>query len=181
MQLVVDKIKTKRAVKRLGRGTSSGKGKTAGRGQKGQKARGKVRLGFEGGQTPLYKRVPFLRGKGMRSTSIKPMPVNIEDLDAITAKGPITLGVLIEAGLITPKQARINGVKILGCGEITKAVTVALPVTESARQKIEQAGGKVEAKADHVAEAQPTTEPKAQTKPVKRATKKADEGTTLWR
>lgn len=126
---------------RVGRGTGSGNGKTSGRGHKGQNSRsgGGVRPGFEGGQMPLSRRLPK-RG----FTNIwKKQIVNI-DLGALEqfADGTeITTDVLLEAGLI--KQAK-DGVKILNNGELTKKLTVKIPASKSAVEKITALGGKVE-------------------------------------
>lgn len=145
MQLAqLPQIKVARQSKRLGRGTSSGKGKTSSRGQKGQKARGKVRLGFEGGQTPLFKRLPFRRGKGNKKISKKPIIVNIKILNLLPANTKITVETLIKAGIVKEDDAKMFGVKILGDGAVTNAYTIALPISNKARIKIEQAGGKVE-------------------------------------
>lgn len=126
--------------KRLGRGHASGQGKTAGKGHKGQKARagGKVRIGFEGGQMPLARRLPKF---GFTNIFRKVFAeVNLEDLARLDVT-TIDMDALIEAGLI---RGRVDGVKILGNGEIDRAVTVTVDrVSASAREKIEQAGGSV--------------------------------------
>jgi large subunit ribosomal protein L15 len=126
--------------KRVGRGEASGKGKTAGRGTKGTKARNTVRPGFEGGQMPLVRRVPKLKGfKPPRRTIYG--SVNLSQLDRLDAAeiGPDELRV---AGLV---RKRHDLVKVLGSGEIDRAVTVrAHAFSETARGKIEAAGGKAE-------------------------------------
>jgi large subunit ribosomal protein L15 len=126
--------------KRVGRGEASGKGKTAGRGTKGTKARNKVRLGFEGGQMPLARRVPKLKGfRPPRRTVYG--SVNLSQLGRVDATeiGPEELRA---AGLL---RKRHDLVKVLGSGEIERAVTVrAHAFSETARQKIESAGGKAE-------------------------------------
>ncbi|NVZ01347.1 50S ribosomal protein L15 [Pediococcus pentosaceus] len=126
--------------KRIGRGTSSGTGKTAGRGQKGQKARGKVRLGFEGGQMPLYRRIPK---RGFTNINRKEFAiVNLDALNVFDEGAEVTPESLLKAGIIS-KQ--LNGVKVLGNGEITKKLTVkANKFSESAVKAIEAAGGKTE-------------------------------------
>jgi large subunit ribosomal protein L15 len=126
--------------KRIGRGTSSGTGKTAGRGQKGQKARGKVRLGFEGGQMPLYRRIPK---RGFTNINRKEFAiVNLDALNVFDEGAEVTPESLLKAGIIS-KQ--LSGVKILGNGEITKKLTVkANKFSESAVKAIEAAGGKTE-------------------------------------
>ncbi|KLU59722.1 50S ribosomal protein L15 [Peptococcaceae bacterium CEB3] len=129
--------------KRLGRGIGSGQGKTAGKGHKGQKARsgGGVRPGFEGGQQPLYRRLPkrgFTNIFGKEYTVI-----NVGDLeDRFESGEEVTIEKLFEVGLI--KKVR-DGVKVLADGELTKALTVKVnKVSEAAKGKIEAVGGKVE-------------------------------------
>ena len=126
--------------KRIGRGDSSGNGKTAGRGQKGQKARGKVRLGFEGGQMPLYRRIPK---RGFTNINRKEFAiVNLDALNVFDEGAEVTPESLLKAGIIS-KQ--LSGVKVLGNGEITKKLTVkANKFSESAVKAIEAAGGKTE-------------------------------------
>lgn len=126
--------------KRIGRGTSSGTGKTAGRGQKGQKARGKVRLGFEGGQMPLYRRIPK---RGFTNINRKEFAiVNLDALNVFDEGAEVTPESLLKAGIIS-KQ--LSGVKVLGNGEIAKKLTVkANKFSESAVKAIEAAGGKTE-------------------------------------
>lgn len=126
--------------KRIGRGTSSGTGKTAGRGQKGQKARGKVRLGFEGGQMPLYRRIPK---RGFTNINRKEFAiVNLDALNVFDEGAEVTPESLLKAGIIS-KQ--LSGVKVLGNGEITKKLTVKVnKFSESAVKAIEAAGGKTE-------------------------------------
>ncbi|MHB1406997.1 MAG: 50S ribosomal protein L15 [Desulfitobacteriaceae bacterium] len=130
------------APKRLGRGIGSGQGKTAGKGHKGQKARsgGGVRPGFEGGQQPLYRRLPK---RGFTNIFKKEFNVlNVRDLERFESGTLVTLETLIEAGVI--KQIK-DGVKILGTGELTKALTVRVDkVSSAAAEKIVAAGGKVE-------------------------------------
>jgi len=128
--------------KRLGRGTASGQGETAGRGADGQNSRsgGGTRLGFEGGQMPLYRRIPKrgFTNHFKKSLSI----VNVEDLNKFEEDTEITPAVLMESGLIKKLN---DGVKILGNGEIEKKLTVkANQFTKSAQEKIEAAGGKAE-------------------------------------
>ena len=128
--------------KRKGRGTATGNGKTAGRGHKGQKARsgGKVRVGFEGGQMPLVRRIPK---RGFINVFAKPLTaVNVIALNAFEDGAVIDAAALIENGIIAECP---NGLKILGNGNLTKKVTVkAAAFSESAKEKIEQAGGKAE-------------------------------------
>ena len=128
---------------RKGRGHGSGNGKTAGRGHKGQKARsgGGVRPGFEGGQTPLYRRMPK-RGFNNKNFAKVYAEVNVSALDVFEDGAVVDVAALAEAGLVNKLY---DGVKILGNGEITKKITVkATCFTKSASEKIEQAGGKAE-------------------------------------
>jgi large subunit ribosomal protein L15 len=129
--------------KRIGRGAGSGQGKTAGKGHKGQKARAGrgMRPGFEGGQMPLQRRVPKRGFNNIFRTEMA--IVNIAALEAnYDAGAVVTIDSLIEKGLV---KKVLDGVKVLGYGEITKALTVqANAISESAKQKIEAAGGKIE-------------------------------------
>lgn len=128
--------------KRRGRGIGSGLGKTSGRGQKGQKSRsgGGVRIGFEGGQMPLYRRLPKV---GFTNIFRKEYAiVNIGDLEIFENGTEVTPEVLKEAGLV---KAMKNGVKILGNGEISKELTVkAHKFSKTAAERIIASGGKVE-------------------------------------
>ena len=134
-----------KAPKRKGRGTGSGNGTTAGRGMNGQNSRsgGGVRLVFEGGQMPLYRRLPK---RGFNNKwAIEYTIVNVEELNKFEAGTVVTQEVLEEAGLI--KQVAKDGVKVLGNGELKVALTVvADKFTKSAVEKIEAAGGKAEVK-----------------------------------
>jgi large subunit ribosomal protein L15 len=138
------KITTKGA-KRLGQGHGSGRVKTSGRGQKGQKARRKIRISFEGGALPLIKRMPFLRGKG-RNYSLKGKPeiVTLTKLNTLSKNTVVDLKALVEHKLVKEKRARSYGIKILGDGTIEVALQVKLPTSKSAKEKIEKAGGSVE-------------------------------------
>ncbi|MBQ6214547.1 MAG: 50S ribosomal protein L15 [Oscillospiraceae bacterium] len=128
--------------KRKGRGHATGNGKTAGRGHKGQKARsgGGVRIGFEGGQMPLARRIPK---RGFNNIFAKPLEtVNLSALDKFEDGAVIDAEALLSAGIISKCK---YGVKILGNGEITKKFDVkAAAFSETAKQKIEAAGGKAE-------------------------------------
>ncbi|MGF7049787.1 large subunit ribosomal protein L15 [Paenibacillus sp. DS2015] len=128
--------------KRVGRGTSSGTGKTSGRGHKGQNSRsgGGVRPGFEGGQNPLYRRLPK---RGFTNPTRKEYAiVNIEDLNNFAADTEVTPEFLFENGIV--KNAK-SGIKILGNGEVTVKLSVkANKFSQSAVEKIEAAGGKTE-------------------------------------
>ena len=128
-------------VKRIGRGHGSGNGKTAGKGHKGQNARsgGGVRIGFEGGQMPLTRRIPK---RGFNNIFAKDAIVNVSDLNKFTEGTVVDAELLKAAGLI--KKA-CDGVKVLGDGELTTKLTVkAAKFTKSAVEKIEKAGGKAE-------------------------------------
>ena len=128
--------------KRKGRGHGSGNGKTAGRGHKGQWARsgGGVRVGFEGGQMPLVRRVPK---RGFNNIFAKPLTaVNLRDLEKFAAGETVSKETLLEKGVITKCQ---YGVKILGVGELAVKLNFSVnAVSASAMEKIEKAGGKVE-------------------------------------
>ena len=127
---------------RRGRGHGSGNGKTAGKGHKGQKARsgGGVRPGFEGGQMPLYRRIPK-RGFTNRNTK-EIVGINVSALEAFENDAVVSVATLIEKGI--GKNPR-DGVKILGNGELTKKLTVqANAFSEGAKAKIEALGGKAE-------------------------------------
>jgi len=129
--------------KRLGIGESSGKGKTSGKGHKGQKARsgGSIRPGFEGGQMPLFRRLPK---RGFNNAAFKTVygVVNLDSLEKLFSAGDtVNEAALRKVGLV---KGRFDGVKILGRGEITKALTIQVDeVSETAREKIEKAGGSV--------------------------------------
>lgn len=128
---------------RKGRGPGSGSGKTAGRGHKGQKARagGGVRLGFEGGQMPLYRRVPK-RGFNNKAFAKVYAEVNVSELNRFEDDTVVTSDLLKKTGLI---KKVYDGVAVLGKGDINKKLTVqAARFTKTASEKIEAAGGKVE-------------------------------------
>ena len=128
--------------KRKGRGCGTGNGKTAGRGHKGQKARsgGKVRVGFEGGQMPLARRIPK---RGFNNIFAKPLTaVNVAAFNAFEDGAVVDAAALIEKGLIDNCK---YGLKVIANGNLTKAITVkAAAFSESAKAKIEAAGGKAE-------------------------------------
>lgn len=125
--------------RRIGRGDSSGQGKTSGRGQKGQKARGKVRVGFEGGQMPLYRRIPK---RGFTNINRKEYAVvNLDGLNHFDDGAEVTPESLKEAGLVKKSSA----VKVLGNGKLNKKLTVkASKFSATAVAAIEAAGGKTE-------------------------------------
>ena len=126
---------------RRGRGHGSGNGKTAGKGHKGQKARsGAPRPGFEGGQMPLYRRIPKRGFTNRNSKTI--VGINVSALEVFENDTVVTVDTLIEQGIVTNPK---DGVKILGNGELTKKLTVqANAFSASAKEKIEALGGKAE-------------------------------------
>ncbi len=130
------------AQKRLGRGNGSGLGKTSGKGHKGAKARsgGGKRPGFEGGQMPLYRRIPKRGFNNIFGTEYA--EVNVERLECFEDGATVTVEMLLEAGII---RKTLDGVKILGNGDLTKKLTVqANKFTAGAKEKIEAVGGKAE-------------------------------------
>ena len=132
--------------KRLGRGYGSGKGgHTAGRGQKGQKTRKKLGLMFEGVKVKksFIKRLPFLRGKGRFSAQIKPLPLSLEALQELPSGTILNEEYLIKEGFVKKSDISKKGVKVLGNYNLTKKLTVDLPVSKKAREKIIEAGGNV--------------------------------------
>ena len=134
----------KQTKKRLGRGIGSGLGKTSGKGHKGQNARsgGGVRPGFEGGQNPLYRRIP---SKGFSNAKFKKVysVVNVSDLNRFEANTEVDMIKLLESGILSKIEK--DGVKILGNGELTVALKViANKFTNSAKEKITSVGGSVE-------------------------------------
>lgn len=135
-------VGTRKSKKRVGRGTGSGLGTTAGRGMNGQNSRagGGVRPGFEGGQMPLFRRIPK-RGFTNRNRIVW-TTVNVDDLNVFDAGTVVTPELLIECGMVK----KLNyGIKVLGDGELNRGLTVkANKFTQSAIEKIEAAGGKAE-------------------------------------
>ena len=132
----------RKATKRLGRGPGSGQGKTAGKGHKGQNARsgGGVAIGFEGGQTPLYKRIPK---RGFTNINrLEYAVINLSDLNKFEDGANVTPELLKEAGIV---KKQLDGIKVLGNGKLEKKVNVAChKISKSAQEAIEKAGGKVE-------------------------------------
>ncbi|MGI6778479.1 MAG: 50S ribosomal protein L15 [Acetivibrionales bacterium] len=134
---------SRKAPKRKGRGHATGNGKTAGRGHKGQKSRsgGGVRIGFEGGQMPLYRRIPK-RGFNNKNFAKDYTEVKVSDLNLFDNGTTVTAELLKEQGLV--KKVK-DGIVVLGNGELTKKLTVqAAKFTKSAAEKIEAVGGKAE-------------------------------------
>ena len=133
---------SKKAAKRIGRGHGSGQGKTAGKGHKGQKARAGrgMRIGFEGGQMPLQRRLPKRGFNNIFAKNI--VSVNVGTLDKFEDGAVVDIQALVEAGIV---KNSFDGVKVLGNGNITKKLTVKVTAfSESAKAKIEAAGGKAE-------------------------------------
>ncbi len=131
------------ASKRVGRGESSGKGKTSGKGYKGQKSRGggKVRLGFEGGQLPLIKRLPFRRGVG-NNLAKKTLTITLDQLSVFSSGDTVEPKTLLEKGLLK-KAARPDLIRVVAKGEISKPLTIKVSYTKSAKLAIEKAKGKI--------------------------------------
>lgn len=130
---------------RKGRGVGSGNGKTSGRGHKGQNSRagGGVRLGFEGGQMPLFRRIPK-RGFNNKNFALKFVEVNVCDLERFENGTEVDAVLLKESGVISFSKA-MDGIRILGSGILTKKLTVkASGFTAAAKEKIEKAGGTAE-------------------------------------
>ncbi len=142
--LDIQKLKTKKK-RRIGQGHGSGRGKTAGRGTKGQKARGDVPLDFEGGNLPLIKRLPFLRGKGKnKSFKAQPLIVNVEDLKVFEKNAVVDVETLAQHNLVKLEDVNKHaGVKILGDGDLEVPLTVKVRVSKGAEEKIKKAGGTV--------------------------------------
>ncbi|MBE6765127.1 MAG: 50S ribosomal protein L15 [Lachnospiraceae bacterium] len=133
---------SRRDVKRIGRGHGSGNGKTAGKGHKGQKARAGrgMRAGFEGGQMPLQRRLPKRGFNNIFATNYA--IVNVDQLNAFEDGAVVDTEALVKAGLV---KKTLDGIKVLGSGNVEKKLTVkAAAFSETAKQKIEAAGGKAE-------------------------------------
>ena len=131
--------------KRLGRGYGSGKGgHTSSRGQKGQKSRSKVPIWFEGGQLPLIRRPPFIKGKG-RFKSIKPQPITITltRLNSFKKDSVVDLKSAIEVLKLHPKRTEKHGLKIIASGKLEKPLKVELPCSTGAVKAIKKQGGQV--------------------------------------
>lgn len=139
----LEKLTTK-TQKRLGQGHGSGRVKTSGRGTKGQKARNSVPLDFEGGALPLVKRLPFLRGKDRNHPrDAKPVILNLSLLNKLPKDSIVDVASLIKHNLVEVDEVEALGVKILGGGELQTSLTVKVPVSKSAAEKISKAGGTV--------------------------------------
>lgn len=139
----LSKIK-KAGKKRLGQGHGSGRGKTAGRGTKGQKARGTISLSFEGGAVTLIKRLPFRRGKGRNKVfKKKPIIINVKALNLLPKGSVINVETLVKYSIVDRQDSKTYGVKVLGEGEVNVPLTLAVPASKGAKSKIVKAGGKV--------------------------------------
>ncbi len=140
----LESIKTIKPAKRVGRGESSGKGKTSGKGYKGQKSRGrgKIRLGFEGGQLPLIKRLPFRRGVG-NNLAQKTLTVTFDQLAVFAANDVVEKKSLIEKGIL-PKTFKPVKIKVVAKGTLSKPLVFKIEVSDKAQKEIEKAKGKVE-------------------------------------
>ncbi len=136
---------TEKPKKRLGRGIGSGRGKTSGRGQKGQKARGKIPASVVGGGLILYKKLPFKRGWGRNggnsAQSVKPVLVPLSKLNVLKAQTVVTLSSLIENKIVSERQAFKKGVKILTVGELNVPLIIELPVSKKVREMVIKSGG----------------------------------------
>src|SRR3989344_2569689 len=142
---VLPKVVSKRK-KRLGRGYGSGRGgHTTGRGQKGQKTRGKIGVIFEGMKMKksLIKHLPLRRGKSKFKARKKPLIVKSRYLNLLPAGATVNLETLVKAGIVNEKDAKTYGVKILGDGEVTKKLKIAVPFSKSLSNKIEKLGGEI--------------------------------------
>lgn len=135
---------TKRKKKRLGQGYGSGRGKTAGRGTKGQKARSNIPLHFNGADLSILERLPFRRGKQRnKSFKNKPIVINVKILNLLKKNSIVDINTVVKHHFVLEKDAARYGVKILGDGELQIPLTVKLPVSKGAKEKIEKAGGTV--------------------------------------
>lgn len=136
---------TEKKKRRRGLGHGSGRGKTAGRGTKGQKARGDIPLSFEGGALALIKRLPFRRGKNKQKVfKKKPIELNVKVLNLLPKGSTIDLATLIKYSIVDEMEARQYGVKILGEGKINVPLTLKLSASKGAKEKIKKAGGSIE-------------------------------------
>ncbi len=137
---------TKTKKKRLGQGHGSGRGKTSGRGTKGQKARRDIPMTrYSGGSLAFVKSLPFLRGKS-RNKSLKGKPVilNVKDLESLPKNTLVDVKALVSHHLVNESDVKVWGIKLLGDGNISIPLTIKIPFSEGARTKIEKAGGKIE-------------------------------------
>ncbi len=142
--LIKSSVRTK---KRVGRGGGSGKGfHTSGRGQKGQNSRNSTPIWFEGGQLPLIRRTPFIKGK-LRNKSFKPQPIVVKlgALNAFKAGSDVTIESISETLKLDLKDLKYYGVKILNQGKLEKSIILKVPHSDSVAKAVTEAGGKLEA------------------------------------
>lgn len=139
-ELQKNKIRSK---KRVGRGIGSGLGKTAGRGTKGQKARGKIPASFTGSGLSTFKKLPLRRGLGNRNSATKPQIINLSKLNVFKKNTVVDMEQLISLNLISKKDSK-KGVKILFDEGLKLSLIIKLPVSKRVRSEIESKGGKVE-------------------------------------
>lgn len=161
--------------RRLGQGHGSGRVKTSGRGTKGQNARSKRPLYFEGGALSLIKRLPFRRGKG-KNKSFKKLPIiiNIKILELLKEGSIVDIKTLIASKIVVEKDAIEYGIKILGDGQIKKKLIINLPISKRAAEKIKKAGGSIQSETENeVSKGKPTIkEDRKAKKPVLHRNKK---------
>lgn len=141
------KVKTIRPSKRPGRGYGSGKGgHTSSRGQKGQKARSHVNIMYEGlkMRKSLLNRLPLMRGKGKNQGKQKPVEISLTQLDRLPSGTKVTMEKLVESNIVNADSALSRGVKVLATGELTKKLTVVIPTSKGAAEKIQSAGGTIQ-------------------------------------
>lgn len=132
-----------RSGKIVGRGIGSGKGKQAGRGTKGQKARGRIPVGFIGGTLPLYKKLPYNRGQRNMKSRSNALAVPLSKLKVFKAGSDIDIQSLIDNKIVSAVDAKKRGVKIVGLGEVPAKLTIKVAISENAGKIIEAAEGKV--------------------------------------
>jgi len=142
----LQKVKTTRPGKRLGRGYGSGKGgHTSSRGQKGQKSRSHIDIMYEGVKMrkSLLNRLPLMRGKGKNSSYSKPVEITLDQINTLPAGTKVTVEKLAEEKIVLAADAFSKGVKILATGEVTKKLNISVPISKSAAAKVEAVGGKI--------------------------------------
>jgi large subunit ribosomal protein L15 len=139
---LLPKDMNKKPNKIVGRGHASGKGKTSGRGVKGQKARERIQPTFEGGQLRTVKKMPMLKGIGNNKAE-QSIAVNLDDLAFLKKGQKVNVETLITAGIISSSEAKKRKIKILGQGELKTALVVELPTSKEAAKKILAAGGQI--------------------------------------
>ena len=129
----------RRKSKRIGRGPGSGKGKTTGKGTKGQNARGKLPIThahYEGGQRPLFKRLPYKRGKGNSKVSKKPIVINLKDIAKLPQGSTVDIDLLVKMKLVSAKEVVERGIKILGLGSAPNSLKINLPTSKKIAEKL---------------------------------------------